>query len=234
MLPGPRAGRARRGQLAPSGPAAGAARPAPGVAGSSGGGGRGGSGGSAGTGGSGSGGSGGLPALTVSGNKLQDPTRQDDHPARFALIDIGALYAYSGNSAAGITARMDKIAAAGVQGHAVRLPVYPKIYYNRRRATARPARTRSAPGRPLLHRDDRRSSAADYVTPVLRPAIDYATSKNLYAIIDYHQIDNAITGTSAADATTFWTDIAPSSPGSATSFTNCSTNRSTRRRRGRR
>jgi len=34
-------------------------------------------------------------------------------------------------------------------------------------------------------------------------------SKNLYVIIDYHQIDNATTGTSAADATTFWTDIAP-------------------------
>ena len=44
---------------------------------------------------------------------------------------------------------------------------------------------------------------------MLKPAVDYATSKNLYVIIDYHQIDNATTGTSAADATTFWTDIAP-------------------------
>ena len=43
---------------------------------------------------------------------------------------------------------------------------------------------------------------------MLRPAIDYARSKNLYAIIDYHQIDNAVSGTSAADATTFWTDMA--------------------------
>ena len=50
--------------------------------------------------------------------------------------------------------------------------------------------------------------AADYVTQVLRPAMDYARSKNLYAIIDYHQIDNAISGTSAADAKTFWTDMA--------------------------
>ena len=31
----------------------------------------------------------------------------------------------------------------------------------------------------------------------------------MYAIIDYHQIDNTVTGTSAADATTFWTDVAP-------------------------
>jgi aryl-phospho-beta-D-glucosidase BglC (GH1 family) len=50
--------------------------------------------------------------------------------------------------------------------------------------------------------------AADYVAKVLKPEIDYARSKNLYAIIDYHQIDNAATGTSAADATTFWTDVA--------------------------
>ena len=44
---------------------------------------------------------------------------------------------------------------------------------------------------------------------MLKPAVDYATSKNLYVIIDFHQIDNATTGTSAADATTFWTDVAP-------------------------
>jgi endoglucanase len=52
-------------------------------------------------------------------------------------------------------------------------------------------------------------NASDYYTKVLKPAVDYATSKNLYVIIDHHQIDNATSGTSAADATTFWTDIAP-------------------------
>ena len=52
-------------------------------------------------------------------------------------------------------------------------------------------------------------TAADYYSKVLKPAVDYATSKNLYVIIDHHQIDNATTGNSAADATTFWTDIAP-------------------------
>ena len=44
---------------------------------------------------------------------------------------------------------------------------------------------------------------------MLTPAVDYATSKNLYVIIDFHQIDVITTGTSAADARTFWTDIAP-------------------------
>ena len=29
---------------------------------------------------------------------------------------------------------------------------------------------------------------------MLKPAVDYATSKNLYVIIDFHQIDNATTG----------------------------------------
>jgi hypothetical protein len=50
---------------------------------------------------------------------------------------------------------------------------------------------------------------ADYVSKVLKPAVDYATSKNLYVIIDFHQIDDVTKGSSAADATTFWTDVAP-------------------------
>ena len=45
--------------------------------------------------------------------------------------------------------------------------------------------------------------------------MDYATSKNLYVIVDYHQIDNATSGTSAADAKTFWTDIAPKFAGAS-------------------
>ena len=49
----------------------------------------------------------------------------------------------------------------------------------------------------------------DYISKVLKPAVDYATTKNLYVIIDYHQIDDATTGQSAADATTFWTAVAP-------------------------
>lgn len=61
---------------------------------------------------------GGLPALTVVGNKLQDPSGKTIVLRGAALIDIGALYTYGGHSAAGITARIDKVVAAGVQGHA--------------------------------------------------------------------------------------------------------------------
>jgi aryl-phospho-beta-D-glucosidase BglC (GH1 family) len=148
----------------------------------------------------------------VSGNKLQDPNGKTIILRGTDLIDIGSLYAYytGGASSAGITQRIDKVAAAGVQGHAVRLPVYPEITYNGTSPTCSPAPypvgtgpavTRCTPKMPL--------STSDYVTQVLKPAVDYATAQNLYAIIDFHQIDNATTGTSAADATTFWTDIAP-------------------------
>ena len=168
-------------------------------------------GGSFGSGGGGGTSSGnGLPWLSVKGNKLQDPTGKTIILRGSALIDIGSLYWYGGQSAAGITARMDKVAAAGVQGHVVRLPVYPKVDYNTGGGAAcspcpYPVGTGPAAGctptSPL--------SSADYVAKVLKPAVDYATSKNLYVIIDYHQIDNATSGTSAADAVTFWTDIAP-------------------------
>ena len=81
-------------------------------------------------------------------------------------------------------------------------PVYPKIDYNGGYPTCSPlAVSRSAPARAppaRRHPDD----AADYDSKVLKPAVDYATSKGLYVIIDDHQIDNATTGTSAADATT--------------------------------
>jgi len=168
-------------------------------------------GGSSGTGGgSGAGNSSGLPWLIVNGNKLQDPTGKTIILRGSALIDIGSLYWYGGQSAAGITARMDKVAAAGVQGHVVRLPVYPKVDYNSGGdATCSPCPYPVGTGPTASCTPKSPLSADDYVTKVLKPAVDYATSKNLYVIIDYHQIDNASSGTSAADAVTFWTDIAP-------------------------
>ncbi|HXT96551.1 MAG TPA: glycoside hydrolase family 5 protein, partial [Polyangia bacterium] len=162
------------------------------------------------SGGAGAGGGSGLPWLTVNGNKLQDPTGKTIILRGSALIDIGSLYWYGGQSAAGITARMDKVAAAGVQGHVVRLPVYPEIDYNTGGgATCSPCPYPVGTGPTASCTPKTPLSAADYFSKVLKPAVDYATSKNLYVIVDYHQIDNATSGTSAADAKTFWTDIAP-------------------------
>lgn len=150
-----------------------------------------------------------LPALTVHGNKLQDPSGKTIILRGSALIDIGSLYAYGGQSAAGITDRLDKVAAAGVQGHVVRMPVYPKITYNGTRPTCSPLAYPVGSGPSASCTPKTPLSASDYVSKVLKPAVDYATSKSLYVIIDFHQIDNATSGTSAADATSFWTDIAP-------------------------
>jgi endoglucanase len=46
-----------------------------------------------------------------------------------------------------------------------------------------------------------------YNQTTLKPAIDYATSKGLYAIIDLHYVDN--TDAHVADVNNFWTTIAP-------------------------
>jgi hypothetical protein len=155
-------------------------------------------------------GGGDLPWLTVSGTHLQDPTGKTIILRGSSLIDIGSLYWYGGQSANGITVRMDKVAAAGVQGHVVRLPVYPKIDYNTGGSPAcSPCPYPVGTGPAASCTSSSPLSAADYVAKVLRPAVDYAASKQIYAIIDYHQIDNATTGTSAADAKTFWTDVAP-------------------------
>lgn len=152
---------------------------------------------------------GGLPQLTVNGNKLQDPSGKTIILRGSCLIDIGAIYDYGGQTAAAFSAKMDKIAAAGVQGHVVRMPVYPKISYNGGTPYCSPMPYPVGTGPTASCTPTTPLTASDYYTKVLKPAVDYATSQNLYVIIDYHQIDNATTGTSAADATTFWTDIAP-------------------------
>jgi hypothetical protein len=181
-----------------------------GSAGSGGGAGSAGTSGSAGAGASGgSAGGGGLPALTVNGNKLQDPTGRRIVLRGSSLIDIGALYYYASQSISGVTTRLDKIAAAGVQGHVVRMPVYPPITYNGSYPTCSPCPYPVGTGPAASCTPTPRLSSSDYVSKVLKPAVDYATSKGLYVIIDFHQIDDASTGASAADAKTFWTDIAP-------------------------
>jgi hypothetical protein len=198
------------------GPSNGGAGGARGGASGSGGGGRGGTAGAAGAPANGGAGGGNLPALVVNGTHLQDAAGKTIVLRGSSLIDIGSLYWYGGQSAAGITARMDKVAAAGVQGHVVRLPVYPKVDYNTGSSpdcSPCPYPVGTGPSASCTPKSP--LSAADYVANVLKPAVDYAASKNLYAIIDYHQIDNATTGTSAADAKTFWTDVAPKFAGSS-------------------
>lgn len=182
-----------------------------GVGGSTGGG-AGGSG--TGTGGTAAGGStGGLPRLQVSGTKLQDPSGKTIVLRGSSLLDIGTLYVTGGKSAKGITDRIDKVTAAGVQGHVVRFPVYPRSnvnagypFYSELPYPVGPAAPNNKANSGATVID---MSSDDYIAKVLKPAVDYATGKNLYVIIDYHQIDDATKGQSAADANTFWTTVAP-------------------------
>jgi endoglucanase len=171
--------------------------------------GSGGSAGGNGAGGATTGPGGGPPALTVDGNHLRDSAGNTVVLRGSSLIDIGSLYMFGGQSAAGISNRLDKVAAAGVQGHVVRMPVYPLITYNGGSPTCSPLPYPVGTGPSATCTPKMPLNAADYVSRVLKPAVDYATGKGLYVIIDFHQIDNASTGTSAADARTFWTDIAP-------------------------
>ena len=177
---------------------------------------------------------GGLPALTVAGNKLQDPSGKTIVLRGASLIDIGSLYVDGGNSAAGITARIDKVIAAGVQGHVVRLPVYPKVDYNRAATrTARRCRTRLEAVRRRPARRVAPMSAADYVANVLKPAVDYASQPE--PVRDHRSPPDRQRrqGTSAADATTFWTDVAPQFARSQRASRGRSTSRSTAACRGR-
>jgi len=158
----------------------------------------------------GSTGTGGLPALHVEGPLIKDPSGKTIVLRGYALIDIGALYMQT-NSATGITKRIDAIAAAGLTGHVVRMPVYPRTdfnggtpYYS---SLPYPVGTAAPAGQNVTV-----MTGPDYISKVLKPAIDYATSKNMYAIIDLHQIDDtaaSATKDSGGAATSFWTDMAP-------------------------
>jgi endoglucanase len=50
---------------------------------------------------------------------------------------------------------------------------------------------------------------ANYVSQILQPAVDHATSKGLYIIIDLHFVDDPYTPAIASQVTQFWTQIAP-------------------------
>ncbi len=162
-------------------------------------------GGTGGSGGPTTGSPGGPPALTVVGNKLQDPSGKTVVLRGASLIDLGSVYTYQSS----VADRIDQVIAAGVQGNVVRLPIYPKINYNGSSPYCSPLPYPVGTGPASSCTPHTPADAATYDNMVLKPAVDYATSKGLYVIIDFHQIDNATTGTSAADANTFWADVAP-------------------------
>jgi endoglucanase len=151
-----------------------------------------------------------LPALTVSGNLIKDPGGNTIILRGVDIPDIGQLYA-SASGVDGITGRIDRIlstSSPSLDSHVVRLPVYPETWVNDGSSAYSPMPYPVGPAAPAGTKQTILSSA-DYISTVLKPAVDYATSKNLYAIIDFHQTDNVTTGESSADAVAFWTAVAP-------------------------
>jgi len=190
------------GSVSGSGGGAGTAAGHAGMGGTSGSGqGPGGMGGSAGTGMGGS-----LPPLHVDGTAIKDPNGKTIVLRGFDLPDIGTLYANANSNASGITARIDTTLAAGLTAHVIRLPVYPRTVANGGSPSYSPAPypvgAMAPRGMPQALTED------DYISKILKPAVDYTAQKGAYAIIDYHQIDDA-TGQSGMDAVTFWQKVAP-------------------------
>ena len=148
----------------------------------------------------------GLPQLHVQGNLLQDPNGKTIILRGVDLMDLGYLYYNASQSASGITTRIDQILAAGLQPHVLRMPVYPRTTFNGGSpfysVAPFPVGQAAPSGTQATYTQDQ------YLNNILKPAVDYATQKNMYVIIDYHQIDNT-SGQSATDATTFWTYMAP-------------------------
>jgi hypothetical protein len=202
------AGKANVGGALPGGAGAGGRAGSSGMVAGAGAGGApgGGSGPSGGMGQTGGASSSGTPALHVDGPTIKDPNGNVVVLRGFDVPDLGTLYSDAGQNASGITARIDTALAAGLAGHVVRLAVYPRTCFNSMYPFYSPVPYPVGQAAPTgMHQD---ISEADYISKILKPAVDYLQSKNMYAIIDYHQIDDA-TGQSGTDAVTFWQTVAP-------------------------
>jgi endoglucanase len=153
-----------------------------------------------------------LPALSVQGNVIKDSAGNTVVLRGVAIPDIGVLDTNAAGPL-GVSNRINEILTSSMQAvdaHVVRMPVYPETEFNDGQPVYSPepfpVGTPAPAGTTV-----KLLSATDYINNVLKPAVDYATSRNLYVIIDFHQIDNVVTGTntSSADAVSFWTQVAP-------------------------
>jgi endoglucanase len=131
---------------------------------------------------------GSLPCLSVSGNRIVDPTGKT---VILRGVSIEGLYDQSLTSL-GLNGIIDKVtnksdtagSSPGWYTHIVRLP-------------ADPGTGTGSFG----------TNPDGYVNNTLKPIVDYATSKGLYAIIDLHYVDNPYNLVSQVNA--FWTKVAP-------------------------
>ncbi len=132
-----------------------------------------------------------LPALHVEGNAIKDPNGNTVILRGVDLIDLGATEQWEG----GIKKMIDRLtdpndtqgSSPGWATHVLRLAVVPGD---------------SDSGTPVGY-----VPGIQYYERFLRPTVDYARQKGLYAVIDWHYIDD--TAPHQATTTAFWQDIAP-------------------------
>jgi hypothetical protein len=148
-------------------------------------------GGSSAPGGGATGTGGSLPWLTVVGNQLQDPSGK-----RVILRGV-SLQGISGQTSSKL----------GMQGILDRIT-------NKSEVTAASTETPGSPGwytrivrLPVDPPANGGTITDTYVNTILKPAVDYATSRGLYAAIDLHYISNPYT--LATTVNNFWAKIAP-------------------------
>jgi endoglucanase len=127
---------------------------------------------------------GGPPRLHVDGRLLADPTGTPVIVRGISLIDIGMQHVWRG----GVPQALDLATREGWNTQVVRLPVYPG-------------------GDPWPFPLHDRVARETYLTDILRPAVDYATRKGLYVIVDWHEI-SSVTSSKDEDARTFWAYMA--------------------------
>ena len=170
----------------------------------------------AGTGGSSNAGNFGLPALHVEANHIKDPNGNTVVLRGVSTKDIGAIYAWE-SGIDGIRSRIDTILQLFPHTTVIRLPAFPRKMSDADSAYYSPVPFPVGTAAPTGATDYAITNltASEYIEQVLRPTVDYAASKHVYAIIDYHQILDVWDATQrratsdAADAVTFWTAVAP-------------------------
>jgi hypothetical protein len=132
-----------------------------------------------------------LPWLHVEGNQIKDTSGNTVVLRGVAFADLGEVQISEG----GINKMIDRVTnVSDVQGCS------PSWETRVVRLTVSPAD--GDVNTPIQYR-----AGGTYYDNVLRPTIDYARSKGVYAIIDWHYIDD--TNLHQASTAEFWADIAP-------------------------
>ena len=127
-----------------------------------------------------------LPWLQVNGNRIEDLLGNPIVLRGVALIDL-PLYALRSANATTVNTVIDRVTmpvAGGTWGtRVIRFAIYPDNHTGPGSSPYKPIRPWPFDARPGGGNDQ-------YFASIVKPAVDYATSKGLYVIVDYHDINS--------------------------------------------